>query len=214
MTKELPDNGNSNVINSHPDIGGSKVINGRMHVQNANGNYELLPISMDEARNKQSLPKNYVSEKTQVHIQKAADLNVGGGVKVLSSTPGIAYGVVDIAAGEKISGVAALAGSAPNYVKGKVEGMQGNIERVKAAGSFVEDIKGLSLKEKGAAASEFIHSDIDASKQAAQNEYDNLTNGVRGIVGATKDISGKTAERRLPDTTNIKSANSPGVEFE
>jgi len=227
MAKELKDNS-----------GDSKVIDGRLHTQNEKGKYEPMPISMDEARSKRLEKRDspayysHLSDGTRTHIQKSANLNMSGGAKVLSSAPGIAYGVVDIVAGEKVSGVAALVGSAPNYIKGRVEGYQGNFEKAKAIGSFATDVKGLSLEEKGAAVSEFANADVAASKEAFTNEYDNVTNGIRGVMGAAKDIKGntktgatreyvnskgeqkKTSERRMPDTSNMKSANEAGHEFD
>lgn len=207
MTKELPDNS------------GNKVINGRLHVKNANGNYEPVPISMDEARTmgKASLAKTYVSDTTKVHLQSAADKNIDGGVKVASSLPGIAYGVIDVAAGEKISGVAALAGALPNYVKGKVALAQGNVERIKAGASLAKDTKGMDMAEKRDAVVEFVKTDVDINKAVAQDKYEEITDTLRGVVGTTKDItskSGATNERRIPDVSNMKSANTPGMEFQ
>lgn len=142
-----------------------------------------------------------ISEATKKHLDRAAELNVKGTVNQAKAVPGVAYGVADIVAGEKVSGVVSIVKAAPNAIKGTVQTTQAKVETAKALYSANKDMKGRSIGEKikinASLAKEATVSTKDAVLGAPAEVIEDVKSGVsavKDIATGDKDISQVVAE--------------------
>ena len=145
-----------------------------------------------------------LSEATKKHLDRAAELRVRGTARHLKVAPKIAYGVADIAAGEKVSGVVALAEVAPDYVKGQVDKTKANVETVKALHSANKDMKGKPLGEKMKMQKAFIKENFSTTKEATLNAPASTIDDAKASVNAVKDVV--SGEKGVKDVMDEKSA--------
>lgn len=148
---------------------------------------DKVPLSMDDAKTmKTSDGKAQISDTTKKHLQKQAELRTQSVVNQAKAAPGIVYGVADIAAGEKVSGVVSLVKSAPNYVKGRVQNVQANVEVGKALVSANKDMQGMSLKERAETTGSLF-------KEAGKAQGDAVIGTSAKVAGDVKDAATATA---------------------
>lgn len=161
----------------------------------------------------------YLSDKTKQEIDKMADNRVNSTINQAKAAPGIAYGIVDIAGGEKVTGVISIVKSAPAFVKGRVQNVKAHANLAKSAKSLSDDMKGLDSKEKAEALAEYAKYTASSGVETIKGKPKEVKEDVNKAVNAISDIANKdksskhderlkTAERRL----NIESLNQKQIE--
>ena len=155
----------------------------------------------EKESNTSKLETSYLSENTKNHIEGKTSHDVSAFSKQLKSAPGIIYGVVDLAAGEKVSGVVALGKEAPNIISSKGDQISSNIHLAQSAISLGKDMKDLSATEKLEAISEYARFSIASYQDSIKNNQpkkENIADVVKAI-GATSNKSAQPSDKKSKD---------------
>ena len=165
----------------------------------------------------------YLSDKTKKELDSMNSNRVNSTINTAKAAPGVVYGVADIAAGEKVSGVIAIAKSAPALVKGKVQDVKAKANFAKSAKSLSDDMKGLDGKEKMEALKEYGQYTASSGIETIKGKPEEIKNDVKKTVDAVKDMTNKdkhdervkTAEKRLniEDLNAKQNAKQSGMEY-
>jgi signal transduction protein with GAF and PtsI domain len=166
--------------------------------------------SKHKSKSKKKLAKkdsSGLSDKTKKHLDKASNYRTKSTVNNIKAAPGVAYGVADIVAGEKVSGVASLAKVAPTVAKGTMQDCKSRIEQTKATVSAINDMKGQSLDNKVKIGGELVaynvKSQVDSIKNVPSETMNETKQTIQNIGAALSNNKNKL--NNMPEPTAIGS---------
>lgn len=154
----------------------------------------------------------YLPEKTQEKIKAAGSHAVDGKISQLSAVPTIAYGVVDIVGGEKVTGVVAIAKGVPAVVKGKIQETKAKIEITQAGKTLNDEMeeKRMTKTERKLARKEFAEFSAKAVTDKIKNKPKEVKKDIKEAGDAIKEISGgdKKNQKAIESGKNVKAIES------
>jgi len=133
----------------------------------------------------------HLSNETKQMIDSANSHRIDSSIEAAKAAPGIAYGIADITAGEKVSGVISLAKAAPSAIKSKAEKAKANIDDGKSLKSLHNDMKDLSAKEKMEAMKEFAEYKAASAVNTVKDKPGETVDDIKGAAVSVMDFADK-----------------------